>query len=48
MGHTSLLLAVAVILLGAKAVEALSKRIGMPPVLAEVLYGVVIGPGVLN
>ena len=48
MGHTSLLLAVAVILLGAKAVEALSKRIGMPPVLAEVLCGVVIGPGVLN
>jgi Kef-type K+ transport system membrane component KefB len=48
MTHTSLLLAVAVILFGAKVVEAGSKRIGLPPVLGEVLYGVLIGPSVLG
>ena len=48
MNHTSLLLAVAVILFGAKLVEAGSRRIGLPPVLGEVLYGVLIGPSVLG
>ncbi|HEU5315351.1 MAG TPA: cation:proton antiporter [Chloroflexota bacterium] len=48
MGHTSLLLSIAVILLGAKLVEALSRRVGLPPVLGEVLYGVAIGPSVLG
>jgi Kef-type K+ transport system membrane component KefB len=48
MGHSTLLLNIAVILLGAKLVEALSKRVGLPPVLGEVLYGVAIGPSVLG
>ena len=48
MTHTSLLLAVAVILFGAKVVEGGSRRIGLPPVLGEVLYGVIIGPSVLG
>lgn len=35
MDHTSLLLTLAVILLGAKAGEAASRRLGLPPVLGE-------------
>jgi Kef-type K+ transport system membrane component KefB len=46
--HSSLLLTVAVILLGAKVIEALSRRVGLPPVLGEVLYGLVVGPGLLH
>jgi Kef-type K+ transport system membrane component KefB len=45
---STLLLAVAVILLGAKVVEAASRRLGLPPVLGEVLYGVLIGPSLLH
>jgi Kef-type K+ transport system membrane component KefB len=45
---SSLLLAIAIILLGAKLIEAVSKRLGLPPVLGEVLYGVAIGPSVLH
>ena len=48
MDTSSLLLALAVILLGAKLIEAASKRLGLPPVLGEVLYGVAIGPGLLG
>ncbi len=44
----SFLLALAIILLGAKLVEAASKRLGLPPVLGEVLYGVAIGPSALR
>ncbi|MBI3970709.1 MAG: cation:proton antiporter [Chloroflexi bacterium] len=48
MEHSGLLLSLAAILLGAKLAEGLSRRLGLPPVLGEVIFGVLVGPSVLH
>jgi len=46
--YTSLLLALAAILIAAKLLGALAQRIGQPAVLGELLAGVLLGPSVLR
>jgi Kef-type K+ transport system membrane component KefB len=45
---TSVLLDILIVLIAAKVAAEIAERIGFPPVVAEILAGVVIGPSVLD
>ena len=48
MSVTSILLDILIVLVAAKVAAEIAERIGFPPVVAEILAGVVIGPSVLD
>jgi Kef-type K+ transport system membrane component KefB len=45
---TSVLLDILIVLIAAKVAAEIAERVGFPPVVAEILAGVVIGPSVLD
>jgi Na+:H+ antiporter len=45
---TSILLDILIVLVAAKVAAEIAERVGFPPVVAEILAGVVIGPSVLD
>ena len=48
MSVTSILLDILIVLVAAKVAAEIAERVGFPPVVAEILAGVVIGPSVLD
>ena len=48
MSVTSILLDILIVLVAAKIAAEIAERVGFPPVVAEILAGVVIGPSVLD
>ncbi len=48
MSVTSILLDILIVLVAAKLAAEIAERVGFPPVVAEILAGVVIGPSVLD
>ena len=48
MSVTSVLLDILIVLIAAKVAAEIAERIGFPPVVAEILAGVVIGPSMLD